>query len=179
MCNIAFVLGRHINEPFVEGGGKITYLVAKALSEIGIQTFLVRINYSIPGEGFYIVRTNLRSEGDGFLDELELKVGLFSQDYVLNKISGSIASNLIELVVSPLLLTKLIKRISSRERNICFFIGNSSKLGGALLSQLSKRFAENTIKILAIYRREEILRQTSRVVRPNVIFTTSKELFIR
>lgn len=179
MCNIAFVLGRHINEPFVEGGGKVTYLVAKALSEIGIQTYLVKINYLLPGEGFYIARTNLRSLGGGPLDELELKVGLFSQDYVLNKIFGSIASNLIELVTSPLLLTKLIKRISHRERNICIFIGNSSKLGGVLLSQFFKRSAENMTKILAIYRREEILRHTSRVVRPNVLFTTSRELLIR
>ncbi|MEM0049645.1 MAG: glycosyltransferase [Candidatus Bathyarchaeia archaeon] len=178
MYDVALVLGRHIHEPFLEGGGKITYLVAKALSEIGIQTYLIKVNYSLPEEGFYIIKTKAILSDK--LSELELRTGLLSQNDVLHKIHGIVGSNLIELVASPLAVAKLVKKmeVMNNNKNIYVFIGNSSKLGGFLINNFFRFLSKNSVKILAIYRREEIFKYTTRILKPKLIFTTSNELLI-
>lgn len=176
MCDIALVLGRHIREPYIEGGGKITYILARALNEIGIQTYLIKVNYSLPWDGFYVIRTHTdHSKGSC---EWELRLGLLKQDDILHRMSGVVISNLIELVVNPLIALKLIKAVTNANKRVCIFIGNSSKLGGLFVTNIYKLLAERTVKTLTIYRREEILRLTSHVVRPEAIFTTSRELLI-
>jgi glycosyltransferase involved in cell wall biosynthesis len=168
---VAIVIGRHTEKPLTEGGGIIARQTAKALSRVGFLTWLISINYS---KG--IESREIEVSGENAGNEIPLKIKFLSQDDVLNDHRVAVLSNLVEFAATPLMLVKLIKKLRKNYRNVYVFIVNANKLIGAILAYLSKHFSSRVTKVYVLTQREELYRETLRIIKPDIILATSKEL---
>jgi glycosyltransferase involved in cell wall biosynthesis len=168
---VAIVIGRHTEKPLTEGGGIIARQTAKALSRVGFPTWLISINYS---KG--IESREIEVSGENAGNEIPLKIKFLLQDDVLNDHRVAVLSNLVEFAATPLMLVKLIKKLRKNYRNLYIFIVNASKLVGAVLAYLSKHFSSRVTKVYVLTQREELYRETLRIIKPDIILATSKEL---
>ena len=168
---VAIVIGRHTEKPLTEGGGIIAGQTAKALGRLGFPTWLISINYS---KG--IESRRIEVSGENAENEIPLKIKFLSQDDVLNNHRVAVLANLVEFATTPLMLVKLIKKLRKNYRNVYVFIVNANKLIGAILAHLSKYFSSRVTKVYVLTRREELYRETLRMIKPDVILATSKEL---
>ncbi|MEM2505869.1 MAG: glycosyltransferase [Nitrososphaeria archaeon] len=167
---IALVIGRHTEEPSIEGGGKITYQTAKALSEMGIKTCLISFNYANGNYAFIKSKTSDK----GPINKLVLKMNMLSQDEVLNRVRGMLTSNLLEIISTPIIALRILRILNEKIGYI--FIGNASKISASIIETFSKIRTSKTRKILMVFRREELFRQTVKMIKPQAVFVTSKEL---
>jgi len=103
------VIGRHTEKPLIEGGGIIARQTAKALSRLGIPTWLISINYSKGVES-----REIEVSGENAGNEIPLKIKFLSQDDVLNNHRVAVLANLVEFAATPLMLVKLILRNSGK-----------------------------------------------------------------
>jgi glycosyltransferase involved in cell wall biosynthesis len=168
---VAIVIGRHTEKPLTEGGGIIAGQTAKALGRLGFPTWLISINYS---KG--IESRRIEVSGENAENEIPLKIKFLSQDDVLNNHRVAVLANLVEFATTPLMLVKLIKKLRRNYRDVYVFIVNANKLIGAILAHLSKYFSSRVTKVYVLTRREELYRETLRMIKPDVILATSKEL---
>ena len=168
---VAIVIGRHTEEPLIEGGGVIVRQVAKAISSLGIPTYLISLNYSKNAD-----LISLRTVNKDSINEITFKIGFLSQDDVLNNAQAMMVSNLIEIIVTPLLAFHLLKKLSKRAERVFTFIANTSKLAGHTIAMLSTLNSPNVTEVLMLFRREELRKWTLRLLNPKIIFVTSREL---
>lgn len=168
--DVAVVVGRHTEEPLIEGGGIIARQIAKALSRLGIQTWLVSINYSKSAMFPKIEIFEKNTE-----NKITLKIYFLSQDDVLNNPHCMILSNFVELTTTPVLAIRLLRKLRNNYRNIYLFIVNANKIIGKFFAYIFKH-SSRTTKIYVLTRREELYRKTLRLLNPDIILTTSKEL---
>jgi glycosyltransferase involved in cell wall biosynthesis len=169
--DVAIVIGRHAEKPLTEGGGVIARQTVKALSRIGIPTWFISINYSKDIESR---RIRVSEENDR--NEIAIKIHFLSQDDVLNNTRIAVLSNFVELIVTPTMLVKLINRLREKYRNVYVFIVNANKIVGAFLAYLFKYFSSKVIKVYVLTRREELYRETLRIIKPDIVLATSREL---
>jgi hypothetical protein len=168
---VAIVIGRHTEKLLTEGGGIIARQMAKALSRIGIPTWLVSINYS---KGIESMRVEVFEENAE--NEITLKIRFLSQDDVVNNPQVAVLSNIVELTVTPIMLIELIKKLREKYRNTYVFIVNANKIIGALLAYLSKYSSSRVTKVYVFTQRGELYRKTLRIMKPDIILATSREL---
>jgi glycosyltransferase involved in cell wall biosynthesis len=169
--DVAIVIGRHTEKPLTEGGGVIARQTVKALSRIGIPAWFISINYSKDIESR---RIRVSEENDR--NEIAIKIHFLSQDDVLNNTRIAVLSNFVELIVTPTMLVKLISRLREKYRNVYVFIVNANKIVGAFLAYLFKYFSSKVIKVYVLTRREELYRETLRIIKPDIVLATSREL---
>jgi glycosyltransferase involved in cell wall biosynthesis len=167
----AVVIGRHTEEPLIEGGGVIVRQTAKALSSLGIPTYLISLNYS---KNTNLIK--LKTINKGSINEIMFKIGFLSQDDVLNNAQAMMISNFVEIVGAPVPAFYFLKKLSKRAKRVFVFIANASKLAGHGMAMLSTLNFPNVTEVLMLFRREELNRWTLRLLNPKIIFVTSMEL---
>jgi glycosyltransferase involved in cell wall biosynthesis len=169
--DVAIVVARHTEKPLTEGGGIIARQTARALSRIGIPTWLISINYSkdIVSRGVEVSEENTRNE-------IALKIRFLSRDDVLNNPQIAVLSNIVELSATPMMLVRLIKNFKEKYKDVYIFIVNANKIVGNILAYLSKYFSSRVTKVYVLTQREELYRKTLRIIKPDIILATSREL---
>jgi glycosyltransferase involved in cell wall biosynthesis len=171
---IAVVIGRHTEEPLIEGGGVIVHQTAKALSSLGIPTYLISLNYSKDTKNTSLIK--LKTINKGSVNEITFKIGFLSQDDVLNNAQAMMISNFVEIITTPLPAFHFLKKLSKRAKHVFVFIANASKLAGHGIAMLSTLNIPNVTEVLMLFRRDELHRLTLRLLNPKIIFATSREL---
>jgi len=166
----AVVIGRHTEEPLVEGGGIIARLLTRAFNEMGIPTYLLAVNYENPEA------VKIKAFERGIRSEVIFKIRFLSQDDVLNTLQGMMLSNLVETIITPNLTLKLLKKLKENYRHVFVFVVNASKIASNILTDLIKLSSSRIIKVYVLSRREELYRHTFRLLKPDMILATSKEL---
>jgi len=171
---IAVVIGRHTEEPLIEGGGVIVRQTVKALSSLGIPTYLISLNYSEDTKNTSFIK--LKTINKGSVNEITFKIGFLSQDDVLNNAQAMMISNFVEIIATPVPAFHFFKKLSKRAKHVFVFIANASKLAGHGIAMLSTLNIPNVTEVLMLFRRGEFHRWTLRLLNPKIIFTTSREL---
>jgi glycosyltransferase involved in cell wall biosynthesis len=168
---VAVVIGRHTEEPLIEGGGVIVRQTAKALSSLGIPTYLISLNYS---KNTNLIK--LKTINKGSINEITFKIGFLSQDDVLNNAQAIMISNFVEIIATPVPAFHFLKKLSKRAKHVFVFIANASKLAGHGIAMLSTLNFPNVTEVLMLFRRDELHRWTLRLLNPKILFVTSREL---
>jgi len=169
----SIILGRYINEPITEGGGRLIRQLALLLNSMGIPTCLISFNYSKEHE-----TPKLRILLNENSKDILINVLFLSEDDILNRMPAMITSNLIELIVSPFLLAKILKKLKERYRQLFIFLGNTTKIEGNIIDVVLRLRYSKVTKVLLVLRRKELYKWTSHLYNPSIILTTSKELYL-
>jgi len=170
---LAVVLARHATKPYVEGGGKVMLDLAHALSDANIDTLFFSFNYPSYSTDYVSSRNHEKYM------RFDVKIGLLSQDIVLNTAIGSITSSIVESFVGGVLVgaryANYIKR--SRDKEMCLsFIGNASKYLSLVFKSINNLSRLKEKRIFVLMQRGELRRLSLRILKPHLIIATSREL---
>jgi glycosyltransferase involved in cell wall biosynthesis len=169
----SIILGRYANEPITEGGGRLIQQLAILLNNMEIPTCLISFNYSKGNE-----TPKLRILFNENSKDIFINISFLSEDDILNRIPAMITSNLIELIVSPFLLAKILKKLKEHYKQLFIFLGNTTKIEGNIIDVILRWRYSKVTKVLLVLRRKELYKWTSRLYNPSIILTTSKELYL-
>ena len=170
---LAVVLARHATKPYVEGGGKAMLDLAHALSDANIDTLFFSFNYPSYSTDYVSSRNHEKYM------RFDVKIGLLSQDIVLNTAIGSITSSIVESFIGGVLVgaryANYIKR--SRDKKVCLsFIGNASKYLSLVFKSINNLSRLKEKRVFVLMQRGELRRLSLRILKPHLIIATSREL---
>ncbi len=169
---LTIVLGRHAREPHIEGGGKVMYETARALTQANVETYLISFNY----------RNQWYNHGEKELctedfDSINISTNIISQNIVLNTRVGALIANIIE----PIKLLKLLSEYKyilkrGKKKSIIVFIGNANKYMDVILRGIEKIIGTEGRRILVVLKKEDLSSTKIRIIRPHIILATSREI---
>lgn len=168
---LAIVLARHTDRPHVEGGGKVMFDIANALSKMGIKTLLFSFNYKNPYS-----KDNTPTIGP--YKEINARIGFITQDLVLNTRAGSYLSNIVEFFLGGTVgIAHYLKYVLNNYNGMCLLItGNANKYLNLIMHFMNKVSRIREKKILVLFKRDELNRLSLHLLKPHLVIASSKEL---
>jgi len=169
---LAIVIGRHAREPHIEGGGKVMYEIARALTQANVKTYFISFNYY--NQWYEYSKKKLCTKD---FDSINISTNIISQNTVLNTRAGALIANIIE----PIKLLKLLSEYKyilkrGKKKSIIVFIGNANKYMDIILRGIEKIVGTEGRRILVALKREDLSFIKIRIIRPHIILTTSREI---